>query len=249
MSVAIGANRRALLAAHGGGVGVSTAYRGTLAGPARALGSLANGCQPLLPLEPSRGLGRGAIARSRRTSAPQRRSWARVSGVGVPSSTSTPRKPCVLALLIPQVVEHTTGESWFALRAELKRLQATEFTTANHPFLQRTEPTPELQRVFKKLEISWQSIPSCPSCRHTPFSLPPTHPLSGRLISPRACPRSGNAGRCACRRCAAAHRGRGNRRPRADWTRPHARLARDRPGCSPCPRRSVSVAARQQIDV
>jgi hypothetical protein len=51
-------------------------------------------------------------------------------------------------------VEHTTAESWFALRHELNRLQATEFRTATHQFFHRTEPAPELKRLFKKLEIS-----------------------------------------------------------------------------------------------
>jgi hypothetical protein len=62
-------------------------------------------------------------------------------------------KICVLALLIQRVVEHTTGTSWFPLRHELNRLQATEFRTATHQFFHRTEPTPELKRLFKKLEI------------------------------------------------------------------------------------------------
>ena len=63
-------------------------------------------------------------------------------------------KICVLALLIQRVVEHTTGSSWFPLRHELNRLQATEFRTATHQFFHRSEPTPELKRLFKKLEIS-----------------------------------------------------------------------------------------------
>ena len=63
-------------------------------------------------------------------------------------------KICVLALLIQRVVEHTTGESWFALRHRLSALQATEFRTATHQFFHRTEPAPELKQLFKKLEIS-----------------------------------------------------------------------------------------------
>jgi transposase len=63
-------------------------------------------------------------------------------------------KICVLALLIQRVVEHTTGESWFSLRHQLNALQATEFRTATHPFFHRNEPTSELKRLFKKLEIS-----------------------------------------------------------------------------------------------
>jgi len=63
-------------------------------------------------------------------------------------------KICVLALLIQRVVEHTTGESWFPLRHQLNGLQATELRTASHRFFHRTEPTPELKRLFKKLEIS-----------------------------------------------------------------------------------------------
>jgi hypothetical protein len=63
-------------------------------------------------------------------------------------------KICVLALLIQRVVEHTTEESWFPLRHTLNALQATEFRTATHPFFHRHEPTPELTRLFKKLDIS-----------------------------------------------------------------------------------------------
>lgn len=63
-------------------------------------------------------------------------------------------KICVLALLIQRVVEHTMGASWFPLRHELNGLQAIEFRTATHQFFHRTEPAPELKRLFKKLEIS-----------------------------------------------------------------------------------------------
>jgi hypothetical protein len=63
-------------------------------------------------------------------------------------------KICVLALLLQRVVEHTTGESWFPLRHQLNGLQAIEFRTATHPFFHRTEPTHELRRLFKTLEIS-----------------------------------------------------------------------------------------------
>jgi transposase len=63
-------------------------------------------------------------------------------------------KICVLALLIQRVVEHTTGESWLPLHHELDKLQAAEFRTTTHQFFQRTEPTLELKRLFKKLEIS-----------------------------------------------------------------------------------------------
>jgi hypothetical protein len=60
----------------------------------------------------------------------------------------------VLALLIQRVGEPTTGASWFPLRPELNRLQATEFRTATPQFFHRTELTPELKRLFKTLEIS-----------------------------------------------------------------------------------------------
>jgi transposase len=68
-------------------------------------------------------------------------------------------KICVLryrsmALLLQRVVEHTTGESWFPLRHPLNALQATEFRTATHQFFHRNEPTSDLKRLFKKLEIS-----------------------------------------------------------------------------------------------
>jgi hypothetical protein len=63
-------------------------------------------------------------------------------------------KICVLALLIQRVAEHTTGQSWLPLHHEIDKLQAAEFRTATHQFFQRTEPTLELKRLFKKLEIS-----------------------------------------------------------------------------------------------
>jgi hypothetical protein len=78
-------------------------------------------------------------------------------------------KICVLALLIQRVVEHTTGESWFPLRHQLNGLQATELRTASHRFFHRTEPTPELKRLFKKLEISM------------PNSVLAVHPLPSHL--------------------------------------------------------------------
>ena len=63
-------------------------------------------------------------------------------------------KICVLALLLQRVVEHTTGESWFPLHHQLNALQATELRTATHQFFHHNEPTPDLKRLFKKLEIS-----------------------------------------------------------------------------------------------
>jgi transposase len=78
-------------------------------------------------------------------------------------------KICVLALLIQRVVEHTTGESWFPLRHELNGLQATEFRTATHQFFHRNEPTSELKRLFKTLEISM------------PNSMLAVHPLPSKL--------------------------------------------------------------------
>jgi hypothetical protein len=78
-------------------------------------------------------------------------------------------KICVLALLLQRVVEHTTVVSWCSLRHELNRLQATEFRTATHQFFHRTEPTLELKRLFKKLEISM------------PHSMLAVHPLPSEL--------------------------------------------------------------------
>ena len=60
----------------------------------------------------------------------------------------------VLALLIQRVVEHTTGQSWLQIRHHLNALQATEFRTATHQFFHRTEPSSEVQKLFKKLAIS-----------------------------------------------------------------------------------------------
>ena len=72
----------------------------------------------------------------------------------LPQRIEAPVKIGVLALLIQRVVEHTTGESWFPLRHQLNALQATEFRTATHQFFHRNEPTSDLKRLFKKLEIS-----------------------------------------------------------------------------------------------
>jgi transposase len=87
----------------------------------------------------------------------------------LPQRIETHVKICVLALLLQRVVEHTTGESWFPLRHQLNALQATEFRTATHQFFHRNEPTPELKRLFKKLEISM------------PNSVLAVHPLPSKL--------------------------------------------------------------------
>jgi transposase len=102
----------------------------------------------------------------------------------LPQRIEAPVKICVLALLLQRVVEHTTGESWFPLRHPLNALQATEFRTATHQFFHRNEPTSELKRLFKTLEISMPNSvlavhPCLPSCRHTPFSSLLANPLSG----------------------------------------------------------------------
>lgn len=62
-------------------------------------------------------------------------------------------KLCVFSLLIERVAELQCKQSWPNIRRTLATLQATEFHTQKNRFFQRNEPTPELVRTLKSLDI------------------------------------------------------------------------------------------------
>lgn len=62
-------------------------------------------------------------------------------------------KLCVLSLLIQRVAELECKSSWMRLRESLRRLQATEFRTAERHFFQRNVVPSEAARILKQLKI------------------------------------------------------------------------------------------------
>ncbi len=62
-------------------------------------------------------------------------------------------KLCVFSLLIERVAELQCKQPWPQIRRTLSTLQATEFHTPQNQFFQRNEPTSELTRILKSLEI------------------------------------------------------------------------------------------------
>jgi transposase len=62
-------------------------------------------------------------------------------------------KLCVFALFIERVAELKCKQPWSKIRRSLSTLQATEFQTPRNQFFQRNEPTSELVRTLKSLEI------------------------------------------------------------------------------------------------
>ncbi len=62
-------------------------------------------------------------------------------------------KLCVFSLLIERVAELRCKQSWPNIRRTLSTLQATEFHTRKNQFFQRNEPSSELVRTLKSLEI------------------------------------------------------------------------------------------------
>jgi len=62
-------------------------------------------------------------------------------------------KLCVFALLIERVAELNCKQPWPQIKRTLATLQASEFHTPNYQFFQRNEPSPELLRILKSLEI------------------------------------------------------------------------------------------------
>jgi transposase len=62
-------------------------------------------------------------------------------------------KLCVFSLLIERVAEIKCKQPWSHIRRTLATLQATESHTPKNQFFQRNEPTSELARTLKSLEI------------------------------------------------------------------------------------------------
>ena len=62
-------------------------------------------------------------------------------------------KLCVFSLLIERVAELQCKQPWPKIRRALSTLQASEFHTPKNQFFQRNEPTSELVRTLKSLEI------------------------------------------------------------------------------------------------
>jgi transposase len=62
-------------------------------------------------------------------------------------------KLCVFSLLIERVAELKCKQPWPNIRRTLSTLQATEFHTRKNQFFQRNEPSSELVRTLKSLEI------------------------------------------------------------------------------------------------
>jgi transposase len=67
-------------------------------------------------------------------------------------------KLCVFALLIERVAELQCKQPWPKIRRTLATLQASEFHTPNYRFFQRNEPSPELLRILKSLEIPARKV-------------------------------------------------------------------------------------------
>lgn len=62
-------------------------------------------------------------------------------------------KICVLALLIQRAAEHITGRTWIQMQPILRTLQATPIQAASHDFIQRSEASPDLQKLLTELDI------------------------------------------------------------------------------------------------
>ena len=62
-------------------------------------------------------------------------------------------KLCVFSLLIERVAELRCKQPWPKIQRALSTLQATEFHTPKNQFFQRNEPSSELARTLKSLEI------------------------------------------------------------------------------------------------
>ena len=63
-------------------------------------------------------------------------------------------KICVLSLMLERVVERTCKQSWFRIRQALLKLQASKYQTKNFYFFQRNEPSPEISKILKALDVS-----------------------------------------------------------------------------------------------
>ena len=62
-------------------------------------------------------------------------------------------KLCVFALLIERVAELKCKKPWPKIRQTLATLQASEFHTPKNQFFQCNEPSSQLLRILKSLEI------------------------------------------------------------------------------------------------
>jgi len=61
---------------------------------------------------------------------------------------------CVMALLIERVAEVACDASWFRIRHQLEKLQATEFFSIKNRFFRRNEVPASTRLILKKLKIS-----------------------------------------------------------------------------------------------
>ncbi|MGO9370907.1 MAG: IS1634 family transposase [Syntrophobacteraceae bacterium] len=67
-------------------------------------------------------------------------------------------KLCVFALLIERVAELKCKQPWPNIQRTLSTLQSTEFHTQKNQFFQRNEPSSELVRTLKSLEIPMPKV-------------------------------------------------------------------------------------------
>ncbi len=72
----------------------------------------------------------------------------------IPRRIETHVKICVLALLIERVAERTLGKPWAGIKKCLAGLQAANYETDSHTFVERNELTREHVSTLKALGIS-----------------------------------------------------------------------------------------------
>jgi transposase len=72
----------------------------------------------------------------------------------LPHRVETHVKICVFALLIERVAELKCNQPWSRIKETLSTLQVSEFHTPKFQFFHRSEPAPELVKMFKSIEIS-----------------------------------------------------------------------------------------------
>jgi hypothetical protein len=59
----------------------------------------------------------------------------------------------VLALLLERVAEQACGDTWRAIRDDLKRIKLAQLLSANGTVWQVTEPSPDAVKRLKALKI------------------------------------------------------------------------------------------------
>src|SRR5271157_3754573 len=84
----------------------------------------------------------------------------------LPKRIETHVKLCVFSLLIERVAELKCKQPWPRIRRTLSTLQATEFHTQKNQFFQRNEPSSELVKTLKSLEIPMPK--TIPDIKSTP---------------------------------------------------------------------------------